>query len=384
MGGNPYVTDPFFVTVNPAWGRSYDNFLMGDLGSSAGSPFSAGGSGQFATAIFSLGPQWTLGGLLTRNDFNGISIALLDPGSSYGTFPGVVNSVNNIVGTGSVIALDNNVEVMSTFTTGKTSIGLGVAYASTTNDVTPDTGNGTEGSATQFGFNLGIVSDFTSHFKLDVGASLVLPSASFTPVTGSEVSANQTIILVNARAFWEMKSDLYLVPIAIFLTESGTVDSGFASAVSGEDDMVSFTMIGAGLGLNYTIGDFLLAGGVSFATTSSTIPGTPELENSTFSFPVWNIGGEWNLTDWLLARMGYIAVTGKATIQSPLTPTSTLENTFTFFLPPQRGFTVGVGFHLGDFSLDATINEDVLRQGLNNIGGGGQTFAYLSASYAIP
>jgi hypothetical protein len=143
-------------------------------------------------------------------------------------------------------------------------------------------------------------------------------------------------------------------------------------------------MIGAGVGLNYTVGDFLLAGGVSFATTSSTIPGTPELENSTFSFPVWNIGGEWNLTEWLIARMGYIAVTGKATIQSPLTPTSTLENTFTFFLPPQRGFTVGVGFHLGDFSLDATINEDVLRQGLNNIGGGGQTFAYLSASYAMP
>ncbi|HEX9739958.1 MAG TPA: hypothetical protein VGA29_04215 [Ignavibacteriaceae bacterium] len=51
------------------------------------------------------------------------------------------------------------------------------------------------------------------------------------------------------------------------------------------------------------------------------------------------------------------------------------------------GATVGVGFMLGNFTLDATVNEDVLRQGLNNLGGNGpgaNTFAYLSLSYAMP
>jgi hypothetical protein len=48
------------------------------------------------------------------------------------------------------------------------------------------------------------------------------------------------------------------------------------------------------------------------------------------------------------------------------------------------GATVGVGFRFGDFSLDATDNEDVLRQGFNTIGGGGPTFAYLTTSYALP
>ena len=34
--------------------------------------------------------------------------------------------------------------------------------------------------------------------------------------------------------------------------------------------------------------------------------------------------------------------------------------------------------------LDAMINEDVLRQGFNMIGGGGPTFFLLTSSYAIP
>lgn len=382
MGANPFVTDPFLVTLNPAWGRVYDNFLMGDLGSSAGAPFSAGGAGQFIAGIFSLDNQWTLGGLLTRSDFNGASIALLDPGASFGVFPGVVNTVNNIVGTGSVISLDNNVELMGTFTTGTTTIGLGVAYASTTNDFTPDTGSASKGSAGQIGVNLGFLSDIASGFKVDAGVSILFPNASYMPPTGSETKASQTIIIVNARGFLRLKQNLYLVPIAGFLTESGTVEPGGTSTSS--VDLISFTMFGGGVGMNYSVGDFLLAGGVSLALTNQTIPAvdpTPELKNSSFIFPAWNIGGEWNIADWLIARMGYIAVTGRVTDKTTNYP---VEWDYTFFLPPQRGFTVGVGFRLDNFSLDATINEDVLRQGLNNIGGGGATFAYLSTSYALP
>jgi len=72
------------------------------------------------------------------------------------------------------------------------------------------------------------------------------------------------------------------------------------------------------------------------------------------------------------------------TIESDATTTTVDKRVISFFAPSQRGITVGVGFRLGDFSLDATVNEDVLRQGLNNIGGGGSTFSYLTASYALP
>ena len=119
MGNNPYIQDPFFVTVNPAWGAYYDHFLFGDLGSTAGA-FASGGVGQFASVNFRLNKDLTLGALLTRNDFNGFGIARLDPFGVVGSVPGT-------------IALNNNLELMGTLMLGNTAVGIGVAYASTTN-----------------------------------------------------------------------------------------------------------------------------------------------------------------------------------------------------------------------------------------------------------
>ena len=392
MGGNPYVMDPFFNTINPAWNSVYDNFILGDLGSAAGSPFSAGGFGQYLSGSFRVGQNWTLGGILARNDFNGMSIALLDPGSNNSLgipFPGVVSSVNLVRGPGSVVPLDNNVELIGTFSFGNTALGLGIAYASTTNNFTPATGTSSEGSASQLGFNLGIVTDITSGITLDIGGSFVMPSASYKLSTDNETAASQTIILINGRAFWNINQKLQFVPILVFASASGTVDTGMTS--TGSSDLISFSSIGFGGGLNYQVGDFLLAGGVIFSTNSQTIPAiqglSPEQSNSATIFPLWNFGVEWNLLDWLVGRFGYVAISGSATVEEPTPPlpsTSLDESVFSFFGTPQRGATVGVGFRFGDFSLDATVNEDVLRQGFNNIGGGGASFAYLTASYAMP
>ena len=389
MGSNPYIIDPYFNTLNPAWNAVYNNFVLADIGSAAGAPFSAGGYGQYISGSFQVGENWTLGGILARTDFNGMSIALLDPGSngsSSVSYPGVVSTVNQITGETSVIPLDNNVEAIGTYSFGRTIIGLGIAYASTSNDVNPPTGGSTEGSASQLGFNLGVISDLTRSLKLDIGASFVLPSASYKPDTLNETSASQTIIMVNGRAFWNLNKNLKLVPIILFATESGTIDSGGSSAAS--VDMPSFTRFDFGLGLNYQIGDFLIAGGATFSTASSTTQAvnnvSPELSYSETIFPIWNIGVEWSMLEWFVGRLGYIAYTGSSSDEFPNTATSKTEVVSTFFAQSQRGATLGIGFRFGDFSLDATVNEDVLRQGFNTIGGGGPTFAYLTASYALP
>jgi hypothetical protein len=389
MGANPYVMDPFFNTVNPAWNGVYNNFILGDLGSSAGAPFSPGGFGQYLSASFQVGKDWTLGGILARNDFNGISISLLDPGDNYffgmPNYSGVVSAVNGIAPV-SVVPLDNNVEAIGTYSFGNSTVGLGVAYASTSNDFNPPTGGSSEGSASQIGFNLGLLTDVTKSVKLDLGGSLVLPSASFKQDTLNETAANQTIILVNARAFWDLNSKLKFVPLAAFATSSGTLDSGGTS--TGSVDMTSLTWFAFGAGLNYQVGDFLLAGGLIFSSISETNPAisgaSPELSNTITSFPVWNIGAEWNMLDWFVARLGYVTFSASAKGETAATPTSVTETTVSFFAPSQRGATVGVGFRFGTFSLDCTVNEDVLRQGFNTIGGGGSTFAYLTASYSIP
>lgn len=382
MGNNPYVVDPYGITVNPAWGSAYDNFLFGDLGSTAGA-FGSGGVGQFASANFRLNDQLTLGGILSRNDFNGLAIAALDPLGVAGL--GVVNTLNGLPGvTLPAINLNNNFELMGTFKFGNSVLGLGVAYAATTNEATPAGGSTTSSSASQIGVNVGLLANLSGNFKLDVGVSLGMPSATHTPATGNESKVSQTIIGANIRGFYKASQKVTLVPVIVFLNSSGTIDVGGATTTS--FDMPSLMVIGVGAGINYKIGDFLLAGGPAFALTTFTTPEvanvSPELKTSALSFPIWNLGAEWMLTEWLVGRLGYTAVTSKVTTETAATATTINEAVATSFFGP-NGATVGVGFRLGDFSLDATVNEDVLRQGLNNIGGGGATFAYLSASYAF-
>jgi hypothetical protein len=379
MGNNPYVIDPYVSTVNPAWAGYYPNFLFGDLGSSTGA-FASGGVGQFISANFHVGSGLTLGGMLTRNDFNGGSIGRLDPG-------GLVSQINGIVGAGAVLSLNNNLELLGSYKSGNYVFGFGVAYASTTNENNPATGNGTTGSASQIGFNAGFITK-VNNILIDVGASFVLPSASFEPATGNKTELSQTIIGVNARAFFRHSSKLSFVPSVVFATASGTADIGGATTTT-SSDLPSATGISVGIGVNYEVGDFLLAGGPGFATasvTQSSTPTSPELTTSVLVFPIWNLGVEWNMNDWFVARFGYVASTQKTTTETAASTTTVDETIATTFQGP-NGATVGVGFRLGNFSLDATVNEDVLRQGLSNIGGGGiagATFAYLSLSYSIP
>ena len=84
MGANPYIVDPYFNSVNPAWNAVYSNFILADLGSAVNAPFSAGGAGQYLSGSFKLTDGMTLGGILTRNDFNAFSIGLVDPGARLG------------------------------------------------------------------------------------------------------------------------------------------------------------------------------------------------------------------------------------------------------------------------------------------------------------
>ncbi|MBL1213103.1 MAG: hypothetical protein HND52_07090 [Ignavibacteriae bacterium] len=401
LGANQFVADPYFITVNPAWGAVYDDYVFLDIGSNNGA-FAAGGFGQFFAGSFRLNKNLTIGGMLTRNDFNGLGISLVDPGTNINNvigvpFTGVVSTVNNAGGT--VTPLDNNIELFATFSVNNTSFGFGVAYAKSTREIippaTPANLPNTEGSASQIGFNAGILHKISRKFLIDAGVSFILPSASYqAPVANaSPIEASQTVILANVRAFYALSKKVSVVPLVTFMNISGSFDSGGTNSTS--SDLNSVMLIGFGIGFNYKVGDFLLAGGPSLSSVSLTTPAvenvSPELTNSAFLFPLWNIGLEWNMTNWLVARLGYVAITGSTTLEAS-TPTGTdpnaiTESVFSFYGPSQRGVTVGLGFRFGDFSLDALINEDVLRQGLNNFGGGGataRTFAYLSAGYALP
>lgn len=372
LGSNPYVVDPDNIKLNPAYSSVYSNFLWGDIGSNNGNP--EDGNGQFAGANFGVGNGITLGMLLTRNDFMSSSIGSLDPN-------GLVNSINDFYDDVVIVPLNNNLELLGSYKFGNYVVGLGVSYASSNQEFTPATGNPDEGTASQFGVNLGLLGKVAPGFDFNVGFSLLMPSASYNPGADGEptVEASNTFILANARAFVALSNKFALVPTVDFYTGSGSFDVDGTS-----NDLPSVMGVGVGVGLQYKVGSLLIAGGPAFfydSETQSSTQTTPELNNSSFTFPAWNLGAEWGFTEWLYGRLGYVARTFSNTSESPAGTTEVNEFTRTGF--GDGDVRLGVGLRFGGFNLDATVNDDVLRQGFNLVGGGVSTFAYLSASYAF-
>lgn len=182
LGENPFVVDPEFMKFNPAWGQFYDNFLWADIGENTGSPFSDESSGQFFGVNFRLDRMWTLGVLLTRNDFNSMSIGLLDPF-------GITSNHDP--------RLNNNLELFTSLRLGtNTNLGFGVAYASASTEFTPGGGTAATTSASQLGISFGLIQNFTSSTMLDLGVNVVMPSYS---TENPDVDVSQNIIAANAR-----------------------------------------------------------------------------------------------------------------------------------------------------------------------------------------
>jgi hypothetical protein len=377
MGLNPYIVDPYYMTVNPAWASVYYDFLWGDLGSTKAAFVNDAGNGEFAGFNFQLSEELVLGAMLTRNDFNNqFSIGSLNAANA------LITQINNIIPAGTqVVPLNNNMEVLAAFKLGKLSIGLGASYAGSTNQNNPSTGGSTEASASQIGVNAGIVT-LTNLVKLDASAAILMPSASFTAPNTKETKVSQTFIQAQARVFYKLSTKFSLVPSATFVTSSGTADAAGTSS-----DLPSTMILIAGLGLSYEVGDVLVAGGPAFIYTSTTtkVKDAADQTDATTMFPVWNVGVEWNIAEWLVGRFGYIAQTQKETNQTlvPADPKKINETVITSYLVSQA--VVGLGFKIGRLSLDGTVNVDVLRQGLANLGNAnaGATFGYLSISFGF-
>ena len=381
MGNNPYIIDPYFITTNPAWASNYGDFLWGDLGATTNNQaFQNTGTGEFAAFNFKVVDKLVLGGILSRSDFaNPLSISSLQ-------------AINSLVGdaqfqaalpAGSLtpIALNNNIEAFGAFDVGMLSIGLGVSYAHSTNQSNPATGGSTESTASQIGFNAGVVTN-TTLLKLDASAAVLLPSVTATVPNVPDTKASQTYIQAQARLFYKMSTKFRLIPSASFLTSSGTMDVNNKSY-----DLPSQTLLIVGLGLGWEMDGLLIAGGPSFAYNSTTTKGTngvTDLTNSTTYFPIWNLGAEFNFTDWFIGRIGYWATSQSVTNQTiAADPTKFNETVATAY--NAGTVTVGVGFRIGSLSIDGTVNVDVLRQGLANLGnsGAGPTFGWLSMGYGF-
>lgn len=376
MGGengmNYFMIDPIAMRYNPAFSKYYSNFLWGNIGASTAAVND--GDGQIAGFNFNLDNKLTLGAILTRNDYTNSGISDVSFANT------LVGTLNGIPSTSRpAVLLDNNFEVLASYSLSESTVlGAAVAYASTNNDFTPASGTAVKSDASQFGFGLGIVQHFSKDQALEASFDMKFGSAKHEGVSTNKVSGNT--IGMSARYFHNIGKGFTFVPIVSYYTESSKLEAGSTTS-----DLPTYGLFHFGTGINYTTGDLFLAGGVSFlyeTVTNKATSAAPELSNSSVMFPVWNLGAEFKLTEWLKARAGYQVGTGKDNIQTAASTTTKDETTLTW--NDRTGVTLGLGFKFGNFNLDATVNDQVLLEGFKNLSTGAvNTFGFISASYAF-
>lgn len=376
MGGengmNYFMIDPIAMRYNPAFSKYYSNFLWGNIGASTAAPND--GDGQMAGFNFNLDNKLTVGAILTRNDYTNSGI------SDIGFANRIVGTLNGIPSTSRpAVLLDNNFEVLASYSLSESTVlGAAVAYAATNNDFTPASGTAVKSDASQFGFGIGIIQHFSKDQAIEASFDMKFGSAKHEGASTNKVSGNT--IGMSARYFHNIGKGFTLVPIVSYYTESSKIEAGSTTT-----DLPTYGLFHFGTGINYTTGDLFLAGGVSFmyeSVTNKATSAAPELSNSSIMFPVWNLGAEFKLTDWLKARAGYQVSTMKNNTQSAASATTRDESATTGF--NRTGVTLGLGFKFGNFNLDATVNDQVLLQGFKNLStGAANTFGFISAGYAF-
>jgi len=370
LGSSPFILDASTdIFNNPAWNNYYRNYAFGDLNQFGESDNFDGNAG----VTFGVGKKWNLGMIINKrsDNFSSFNNDVLRPSNS------PIVPFMGLIGT----SLSKNFH-------------LGLApYVSMGNSEFTDT-NGTTNvtnSSMSIGANLGFmylikkgwiegnIKFRMNSFKNDssnTSGSLLVESSG-----GMELGVS-----LRAWIYPTKGSKVAVVPILGFYTYSfqpkATVTSGGTSvALTGLN--WSWMNINAGVGLNWPImDDIQIAGGVTVAYNSSkSDSGAVENKSTDFIAPAFNMALETRITDWLTARLGF-----NKSIRTGKYETNT--QTYNNLVSSANAETInlGAGFHFGRFSIDATVSERWLKQGVYFISGGNTSgdrdmFGLISASY---
>lgn len=195
-----------------------------------------------------------------------------------------------------------------------------------------------------------------------------------------------TRIEFGARAFWEIIESFQLVPLFAFGTESISLDSMVidfyrdsdpfpderADTASGKSGDLKKNYLFFGLGGNLKLDKGMVAGGLNLTRVKTTdergARGTVE-HTETF-MPGFNLGVEYELTKWLVARIGMEKWFGSSEVKSDSAYSDppwlyeshyNLKDRFSNY--PEDFIGLGVGFKFSKFKVDATVGENSLFEG---------------------
>ena len=419
---NPFIVmDPTWLLGNPAFLMKYSDYAWFDI---AGGTVNAYGGeniygNQFGGANFSLSKGLSVGAILSYDP--SVTNTLWTPLNAY--IAHSTRAAANPVGGGTPRAIEV-FELLGAVDLGDLDIGAGLSYGWTNQDVkntpAPPATNSSEGSlgAHMFGIRAGLRMDMGggSAFEASVAARFNSATDKYTiggtgNGTGtSEYGASATELEADARLVYKMSKRFTLVPYAALRTysvepkENGRLEGQAETKYSLKNRVTSFSV---GVGGEVKVKEFLLAGGLSFATRSDkteTNPNATPTDKTTTAtasitaFPVFNLGVEYPVLEWLTLRGGYYRAFANLGTKNEVDGGATSESNRLIgysnvsmggYVPAANDenglMTLGVGLKFGGFAMDATVSEQALRRGLGMIGAQDNvnTFGYVTLSYCF-
>lgn len=373
LGNSPFILDAATdINNNPAWNNYYRNYAFGDIGRSVINDFEL--SDQYAGATFGVGKKLNLGMILNKRDdmwsaFNidgwaGNNVGVSDPIVPFKGLIGYTASKNF-------------------------HLGLAPYYAAWSRDSTT-TGDTTAVNFDQSGSSIGGTLGFVYLIKkgwvegaLNFGMNKY--KSEFSQGSNTTTYENEGGIEFGAgfRAWIYPKtnSKLAVVPVLGFSTYSWNPKVTSTTTLTGLN--YSWLGLNGGVGINLPVmDDIQIAGGVIVEYNSfKADSGSFEYKSTDFILPRFHLAGETSIADWLTGRFGY-----SRSVNMSKTETSsgsfTVERNETIPSSSIQTISLGAGFHFGRFSIDATVSERWLKEGINFVSGRqNDLFGVVSASY---
>lgn len=374
LGNSPYILDAATdIYNNPVWSSYYRNYAFGDIGRNVVNDFQL--DGQYAGVSFGVSKKLSLGLILNKRN---------DEWNNFNT-GGNTDSIGvkqPIVPTTLLIGYSLNKDFY---------IGLAPYIAMWNSDLVQGS-NEDKKSSTSFGAQLGIMKmikkgwvEGVVNFRLN-SYKRDLTSTGTTSSWKSE-GGMQLGVALRGWIYPKTSSKIAIVPILGFHTYSWDplTTIGGTSTTGTKYSEMGFN---GGVGLNWPISDDIqIAGGVG--AMYSTLKGetTPTggtlttVKNTDFVVPQFNFAGETRIADWLTGRFGYSRSIDMAKVEAT-TSSATSSYSETFPSNDDQTVSLGAGFHFGRFSIDATVSEKWLKQGINFVSGRqNDLFGVISASY---
>ena len=374
LGNSPFILDAATdINNNPAWNTYYRNYAFGDIGRNVINDFAL--TDQYAGVTFGVGKKLNLGMILNKRDdkwnlFNidgwgGNNVGVSTPIVPFKGLVGYSASKNFHLGFAPYIAMWS----ADSTTTGDTNA---VNYTASAYSF---------GGTIGFGYMIkkgwieGAVKFGMNKYKNEITAPG--NTTTYENEGGIELGAN-----FRAWIYPKTSSKIAIVPVLGFNTYSWDpkITTGSATMTGLNYSWLSFN---GGIGLNWPVSDDIqLAGGVLAGYTQyKADSGSVELKNTYFEAPRFHLSGETSIADWLTARFGYMRSVTSQKITNDNGTTST-EYSMTVASNYDQTISLGAGFHFGRFSIDATVSEKWLKEGINFVSGRqNDLFGVVSASY---